>query len=295
MPHFADILQYLIGGITSGSIYAIVAIGFAIIYNATEIINFAQGEFVMLGALIYISFSRFFGFPLVVSFAFSVVSVTIIGFIMDLLVIRPVKKPNPISLIIITIGASIFIQGIAMRLWGKDPYPSADPFSSETPINFFGASIMPQTLWIIGITLIILVILHFFFEYTIIGKAVKACAINRRAASLLGIKAKKMVLISFGLSGALGAISGIIIAPITFASYKMGTMLGLKGFCGAVIGGLGSIPGAIIGGFSLGIFESLGAGLISSDFKDAIAFVILLAVLFIRPSGIVNKGEIKRV
>jgi branched-chain amino acid transport system permease protein len=291
---FDQILQYLIGGITKGSIYSIVALGFTIIYNSTEIINFAQGEFVMLGALFMVTFSSLFPMAMPLAFAAAVVSVTIVGMVFDLTVIRPAKKASPVTLIIITIGASIFIRGLSMLIWGKDPYPLRS-FSGDTPISIGGATVIPQTLWIIGTTLVILGGLHLFFEHTITGKAMKACAINRRAASLLGIRVKRMVLLTFALSGALGAVAGIIISPITFASYDMGVMLGLKGFCGAVIGGLGSVLGSIVGGFVLGVLESLGAGLISSAYKDAIAFVILLLVLFVRPKGIFGAGDVKRV
>jgi branched-chain amino acid transport system permease protein len=291
---FDQILQYLIGGITKGSIYSIVALGFTIIYNSTEIINFAQGEFVMLGALFMVTFSSLLPMAMPLAFAAAVVSVTIVGMVFDLTVIRPAKKASPVTLIIITIGASIFIRGLSMLIWGKDPYPLRS-FSGDTPISIGGATVIPQTLWIIGTTLVILGGLHLFFEHTITGKAMKACAINRRAASLLGIRVKRMVLLTFALSGALGAVAGIIISPITFASYDMGVMLGLKGFCGAVIGGLGSVLGSIVGGFVLGVLESLGAGLISSAYKDAIAFVILLLVLFVRPKGIFGAGDVKRV
>jgi branched-chain amino acid transport system permease protein len=294
MSLFDQILQYLVGGITKGSIYSIVALGFTIIYNSTEIINFAQGEFVMLGALAMVTFSSVLHLPVPVAFIAAVALVTLVGMVFDLSIIRPAKKASPVTLIIITIGASIFIRGVSMFVWGKDPYP-LDSFSGDAPIQIGGASIIPQTLWIIGITLLILGALHVFFEYTITGKAMKACAVNKRAASLLGIRVNRMVLLSFALSGMLGAVAGIIISPITFASYDMGVMLGLKGFCGAVIGGLGSVLGSIVGGFVLGILESLGAGLISSAYKDAIAFIILLFVLFVRPTGIFGSGEVKRV
>jgi branched-chain amino acid transport system permease protein len=292
MSFFDQILQYLIGGITKGSIYSIVALGFTIIYNSTEIINFAQGEFVMLGALFMVTFSSLLPMPL--AFLTAVVAVTIIGMVFDLAVVRPAKSASPVTLIIITIGASIFIRGVSMLAWGTDPYP-IQPFSGDEPIMIRGATIIPQTVWIIGTTCVILVALHLFFEHTITGKAMRACAVNRRAASLLGIRVKRMILLTFALSGALGAVAGIIISPITFATYDMGVMLGLKGFCGAVIGGLGSVVGSIVGGLVLGILESLGAGLISSAYKDAIAFVILLLVLFIRPTGLFGAGEIKRV
>jgi branched-chain amino acid transport system permease protein len=207
--------------------------------------------------------------------------------------IRPARSSNPITLIIITIGASIFLRGMAMMLWGKDAM-GLKPFTGSDPIHLAGATLVPQSLWVLGVTMVVTVGLQFFYKHTITGKAMRACAFNRRAASLVGISVNRMVLFSFALSAAIGAAAGIVIVPITLCGYDVGTMLGLKGFCAAVLGGLGSSPGSILGGFLLGILEALGAGLISSGFKDAIAFFVLLLVLFVRPSGLLGPKEIKR-
>lgn len=289
-----QILQYLLTGITIGSVYALIGLGFNIIYNSTEIINFAQGEFVMLGGLIAVSGMELLHLPIPFAAALAIILVGVIGVVMDLLAIRPLKDASPITLIIITIGASIFIRGVASFIWGKEPY-SISAFSGEDPIPFFGAVIQPQSLWVMLVTVVIVVALKQFFDRTITGKAMIACAFQPRAARLVGIDVSYMVLLSFGLSGAVGAAAGIVIAPMSMLQYDMGVMMGLKGFCAAIIGGLGYPWGAVVGGLSLGILESLGAGLISSGYKDAIAFVILLLMLFFRPQGLLGKSRGDRV
>lgn len=284
------ILQFILSGITIGSIYAMVALGFNIIYSATDIINFAQGEFVMLGGMIMVSLVAGLKLPMWLAFPIAVLATTLIGAIFERLCIHPLKKPTILTLIIITIAGSILMKGGAMFAWGKETV-ILPHFSSEKPISFFGATILPQTLWILGIIAVTVALLALFFRLTITGKAMRACAANRRAASLVGINVKKIVLFSFALSAMLGAIAGIIITPIALMSYDRGTMLALKGFGAAVLGGLGNPVGAVVAGFLIGVLESLGAGLISSHYKDAIALIVLLAVLFIKPSGLFGGGE----
>jgi branched-chain amino acid transport system permease protein len=195
-----------------------------------------------------------------------------------------------VSLIIITIGASIFIRGISGEVWGKNPVV-LPPFSGDEPISFLGASLNPQGFWIFGVTLGVMLLLHLFFSYTMIGKALRACAINRRAATLMGIDVRVMSLISFGLSAALGAVGGVVIAPLIMPSYEVGVMLGLKGFVAAALGGFSSQILAVVGGIGLGIVESLGAGLISSAYKDAIALAVLFVVLLLRTRTFKEGGE----
>lgn len=283
-----QILQYFISGLVVGSIYAIIALGFVTIYNITGIINFAQGEFVMLGGIIMFTLCQI-KIPLIISFFLSLAFVVLIGALIERMAINPAKGAGVITLIIITIGASISIRGIALLLWGTDPLV-VRAYSEGPSIAFFGVRIVRQGIWVLTITLLIVIGLYIFFDKTFTGKAVRACAINPTAARLVGISVNKMSLLSFAISGGLGASAGMIIAPITYVTYDMGVMLGLKGFVAMVIGGLSSAPGAVIGGLVLGILESLGAGLVSSGYKDAIAFMILLIVLFIR-SGTVWEGR----
>lgn len=289
-----QLFQYFITGITVGSIYAMVAVGFNIIYNVTEIINFAQGEFVMLGGLTMISFHVGLGLPLIAAFPATIIIVTLVGMLLDRMAISPIRQPTVLSLIIATIAASILLKGTAMFIWGKDPY-DLPAFSGRNPINFFGAVIQPQYFWVIGFLIITVIVLTLFFEKTILGKAMSACADNPDAASLVGINVKQMILLSFALSAAIGAVAGIVVTPISLMEYDRGAMLAVKGFGAAVLGGLGSFPGAVIGGLILGAIESLGAGLISSGYKDAFALIVLMFVLFYKPSGIFGDIEVSRI
>lgn len=290
----SQILQYVISGISVGSIYALVALGFNIIYNTTGIINFAQGEFVMLGGMIAASLVGIFSIPLPVAFLLAVLIVTAVGALFERLAIQPLKNPSVIVLIIITIAGSILLKGIAMFIWGKQTY-FLRSFSGDSPIRIFGATILPQTLWILGITAVVVVLLNLFFNFSLLGKAMRAVSSNRMAASLVGINVRKMVLFSFALSAAIGAIGGVIVAPIALMDYERGTMLALKGFAAAVLGGIGNFHGAVVAGLLLGVLEALGSGLISSHYKDALALMILLLVLFLKPSGIFGSAQVSKL
>jgi len=293
MDSFRQLFQYILSGLSNGAIYALIGFGFAVIYNATGIINFAQGEFVMLGGILTIFFLSVFHTPLVPAVLLAIVVSIIVGVLFERLAIRPLKNASPLSLIIITIGASIFIRGAAMLLWGKDTH-ALPAFSSNDPLYIAGATILPQHLWIIGVTVLIIIASRLFFNHSIVGKAMRACSYNPQAAGLVGINVKNMVLLSFALSSGIGSLAGIIIAPLTMTSYDVGVMLGLKGFCAVIIGGMSSGMGTILGGFLLGLLESLGAGFISASYKDAIAFIILLLILFIRPEGLFKQKEAER-
>ena len=291
----SQIIQYLATGLTLGSIYAMVGLGFTIIYNATGIINLAQGEFVMFGGLIMVFFTTTLGLPLFVSFFITLALTTGIGMIYERLFIHHPSKTAPMmTLLIITVAVSIFFRGIAMFIWGKDPY-SLPHFSSAKPIIIGGAAILPQVFWILGLSLLAVILMNLFFNRTITGKAMSACSVNRVAASLVGIDASKMVLLSFALSATLGALAGASITPIALMEYDRGPMLALKGFCAAVLGGLGFGTGAVVAGFLLGLIESFTTGFISSAFKDATALIILILVLFIKPSGIFGSAEVGKI
>lgn len=286
MPIFAPLSQYFISGLTNGAIYALIALGFGIIFNSTTIINFAQGEFVMLGAMCAISIYHLVP-SLPLAFAGGVVIVSLVGLVFERLALRPVGEASPLTLIIITVGAGVFLKGVAMLLWGKESY-TLPPFSGEAPLHLGPATLLPQNLWVLGLTLVLVLALEAFFRLTLMGKAMRACAYNPRAARLVGIPASRMVQLSFALSALLGAGAGILIAPLTLGVYDMGTILGLKGFAAAIIGGLGSLLGGVLGGLLLGLAESFTSGLISSGYKDAVAFLLLLVVLFLRPRGLLG-------
>ena len=289
----SQLLQYVITGLTVGSIYAMVALGFNIIYNVTEIINLAQGEFVMLGGLIMVFFHVVLGLPIILAFPATILLVTLVGILLDWLAIRPIRHPSVLTLIIATIAASIIIKGSAMFIWGKDPL-DLPAFSGRIPIKFLGAVIQPQYFWVMGLLIIIVIALTLFFDRTLLGKAMSACADNPDAASLVGINVNRMILLSFALSAGIGAVAGIVVTPIALMEYDRGAMLAVKGFGAVILGGLGSFPGAILGGLIMGTIESLGAGLLSSGYKDAYALIVLLAVLFFRPSGLLGSVEVSK-
>ena len=288
-----EFLQYLFSGITNGAIYAVIAVGFSMLYSSTQLINFAHGEFVMLGALTMVTLWSGLHLPLAPAFMLTVGIVSGAGFVFERFAIRPVKKPDHIVLVIITVGASIFLRGLGMLIWGKDAY-SVPGFSDHPPLDIGGATLLPQSIWIMSIVGAMVFGLYYFFSHTLTGKAMRACAISKYAAWITGIPTGKMVLLAFMMSTGMGGVAGVMIAPITMSSYDMGTILGLKGFCAAMLGGIGSLWGAVIGGFLLGVAEAMGVGLISSSLKDAIAFVLLLAILYVRPGGIVNTGAVDR-
>ena len=289
-----QLVQYLFTGVTVGSIYAMVAVGFNIIYNVTEIINFAQGEFVMLGGLIMVFFTATAKLPLPLAFVLTVAAVTGVGVLMERFTINPLKNASVLTMIIVTIAVSILFKGIAMFIWGKDPY-IFPPFSGGKPLFVFGAAIQTQTLWVLFMTAVMVVLMTIFFKKTRYGKAMLACADNPEAARLVGIKVNTMILISFALSAAIGAVAGAVITPISLMEYDRGALLALKGFGAAVLGGLGSFYGAVVAGVFLGIVESMCAGLVSSGYKDAVALILLLLVLYVRPSGLFGNVEVSKI
>ncbi len=294
MTGWNEIAQYTVSGLTTGAIYALVALGFCIIHNATGIVNFAQGDFVSLGGLMMYTFLVALGLPVLLSFPLAVASVALVGALLERLALRPARDKRVVILIFITIGASILMRGVFKQIWGKEAL-ALPSLSGEYPLRLLGATFTPQNLWIVALTLAAIVALGYFFQRTTVGKAMRATAANPRAAVLMGIDTERMKLYSFGLSGFLGALAGVLITPIVTVSYGVGVMLGLKGFAAAVLGGYGSFVGAILGGLALGLLESLGAGLISSTYKDVIAFLVLLIVLFVMPSGLMGRGERSRV
>lgn len=290
----ASILQYLAAGLTVGSTYGLAALGFTIIFNTTGIINLAQGEFVMLGGILAVAFVHWLDPGLPVAVVLAVLATTLVGLCMERLTIRPVQNAPVINLIIVTIGVSITIRGLVMLFWGKDTY-ALPSFSGDAPIPLLGAAIAPQSLWILGIAVVVLALLKVFFSRTIFGRAMLACSFEPKAARLVGISVERMIMASFMLSAFVGAVGGVILAPLTMTAYDVGMLLGLKGFAACVLGGLGNPFGAAAGGLILGVLEAFGAGLVSSAYKDAIAFVVMLAILFWKPSGLFGAPDTERV
>ena len=286
-------LQYIASGLTAGAIYALVALGFSIIYNASRAINFAQGEFVMIGGMSAVTLVGA-GFSLAAAVPLAVLAAVLVGLLLEKLAIEPARKADTVTLIIITIGAALFLRGLAQLVWDKRIH-ALPAFSGDKPLQFLGATVLPQSLWVLGGAGLAVAGLSWFFGRTLFGKAMLATSYNPLAAQLVGINTRTVLLASFGLAAMLGALAGVLIAPITFTSYDAGIMLGLKGFAAAMLGGLGSFSGAVLGGLLLGLAEGLGAGFISSAYKDVIAFVVILGVLFFMPGGLLGARRSDRV
>ena len=290
---FAAFLQYLFSGLTSGAIYALAGLGFAIIYNSSHVINFAQGEFIMIGGMASATLVAS-GMPMPLAIALAMLIAMAAGIALEKFAIEPARDSDVVTIIIITIGASIFMRGAAQLIWDKE-FHSLPAFSGETPIAILGATLMPQSLWVFGVSGAVIVGLWWFFNRTMFGKAMLGTSHNRLAAQLVGVGVKRVLMASFALSALLGAVGGAVVTPITFTNYEAGIMLGLKGFSAAVLGGLGNGGGAIVGGLIVGIAEALASGYLSSAYKDAIAFVIILFVLFFMPNGLFGKRGTDRV
>lgn len=286
----AQALQVLLGGITAGSVYALIALGFTLIYNVSRVINLSQGEFVSLGALVMITLRVTFQLPLAAALVLTVVAVSLIGILLERFGMRPAKGASVTTFLMITIGASIFLRGVALVAWGRDPH-SLPAFSGEKPFFLLGAAVQPQVFWVIGTLAAVGVALWYYFEYTWYGKAMIACAENPPAASLIGINVRLMAGVSFATSAMIGALGGAMVAPITFMTYDGGATLGLKGFVAAILGGLGNNWGAVAGGLLLGSLESLAAGYISSLFKETVSLLVLIAVLMLRPAGLLGRAS----
>lgn len=293
MTSFDQLLQFVIGGLSTGSIYVVVGLGFMIIYSVTRVVNFAQGEFVMLGAMLTVSFYKA-GSPLGIAILISIAFTTLIGILFYQTIIYPIRGAPTFALILVTFGASIVIRGVALLIWGTGP-KHLPYFSRTNPIQISGAILNPQALWVMVTTAVMAIGLFLFFRYTVLGKAFMASAIDAFLASLMGIKTERMGLLAFGLSACLAALAGAVMAPFTFPSTSIGLHLSVKGFTAALIGGLNRIEGVIVGGLALGVLEALGAGFLSSGYKDAIALTILLIVLTFRRHGLLGGAEAGQV
>jgi branched-chain amino acid transport system permease protein len=270
--------------------YAIIAIGFNIIYSTTGIINFAQGEFLVLGGMIGISLSSFL--PLPVAIAAAVIVTMGVGALIDFLFIRWLKQPSVLRLVIITIGVSILIRESMLHIWDEKVRTLRHFTGTEvSSIKILGAYISPQVLWVLGISAVIVVGLSLFFRLTLVGRAMRACSDNRTAARLCGIRASRMVTFSFMLSAAIGALAGCAISPLTQTQYNMGASLAIKGFTVAILGGLGNSTAAVIAGLILGLLEAFSIAVLPLAYIDAVSIAVLLVILFFRPSGLFGNRE----
>jgi branched-chain amino acid transport system permease protein len=288
----SDLLQLLVAGVAVGGVYALVAVGLVTVFNVTGVINFAQGEFAMVGAMTAASLVER-GMSLAPAVLVAVAAAAAIGWATYRGALVPARRASDVSLIIITIGVSIALRGLALLAWGSQPL-AVPPFSAGPPVDVGGAVLSRQDLWVLGLTVLVMLGLAAFFGRTLLGAALRATAMNRDASRLVGISPRAMGHVAFTLAAALAALAGVAIAPLGLATFDMGLMLGLKGFVAAVMGGLTSAPAAVLSALLLGVLESLGAGFVSSGYKDASAFVILVGVLLLRPHGLTAAGAGRR-
>jgi branched-chain amino acid transport system permease protein len=289
-------IQLLVTGFTMGSIYALIALGFVTIYRSSRIVNMAQGSFVMFGALFTFSMLMEIGLPYWLSAIIGVVLVVVLAVLMYQVVLKPVLKISLVSMILCTVALSLLFENLAAIKYGG--YTNNLPaFTGEETFHVGGVYVSWQAIWMIGIMVVILVVLYFLNNHTLMGKRMTATATNPVAASLSGINVSRMVMLSFAISAVIGAIAGIAICSyVVGISYAAGGNYGMMGFIAAVLGGWGSSSGAVVGGLSLGIAQALATGVVPSGYKNVVAFVILLIVLYFRPQGLLGanipEGEV---
>jgi len=287
------IIQQIISGLAVGCVYGLIALGFVLIFKATEVINFAQGEMIMIGAFIAYSLITFFNVPFVLAFLLTPIICGGIGILLERVLIRPLVGEPVVSIIMVTIGLAITLRAFAGMIWSYDTLDFPHVFSEEA-IKISGIVISPVDIWVILVSLGLVILLFLFFKFTTLGISLQASAQNPLASLLMGISVKRVYSMTWAISAMVGAVAGIIISPITFLSANMG-FIGLKAFPAAVIGGFNSIPGAIVGGVIIGISENLAGIYLPLWFKDIFAYVVMMAVLMIRPEGIFGTHEQKKV
>nr|WP_227712006.1 branched-chain amino acid ABC transporter permease [Sneathiella sp. P13V-1] len=293
-------MQLVIGGVSIGCIYALVALGFVLIYKATEVVNFAQGELLMLGAFLAYTFISIFGWNYWVGAAAAIVCMFFVGNMVDRVVLRPVLGQPQFAIVMVTIGFGYVARSVAgmMPGWGTETYAIDTPFSGQgmqiIPESM-GALVIAQTdLSVIVATILFCIVLYFFFTYTKLGVAMQASSQNQLASYYMGIPVKSVFSMIWGISAAVAAAAGILLAPTTLIDSNMG-FIGLKAFPAAVLGGFGSIPGAVVGGILIGIIETLSGFYLPPGFKNVAAYVVLLVVLVVRPQGLFGEKTGKRV
>jgi branched-chain amino acid transport system permease protein len=281
--------QYVLAGVVEGAIFALVAAGFVLIYQVTGIINFAQGQFVMIGAMTAAALATG-GMPVWQAAPIAVVVAALAGALAYLLTIRPatLRGASGVTLIFITLGLDVAIRGLALFVWGTNGY-SLQPFIAGSSIRIGTGAMQPQALFVLGTDVLVFVALYLFFRHTYAGTAVRAAVANPPIASTFGVPLRTFAFLSFVAAAAIGGLGGVVIAPIPGAQYDMGLTFGLAGFVAAVLGGLDSLPGALLGGFVLGIVEKVAGGLISTGWEQGIGFLILVLVLVLRPQGLLGR------
>lgn len=285
-----NIAQVLVAGLGNGAMYALVALGFGLVYSVSRYLNLLQGEFVIVGGLVTIWLTEVQKWHLVPAAVVAVVATCVVGILFQRLTLSPSRKLAPEVALMVTFGGVYVVRGIAMVLFGKDPL-SLPSFSGEAPYTIGNVAISTQTFWVVGTLAITSVALWVFFKHSLTGKAMLACAENPNGAQLVGIDLRTMAMRTYVLAAIIGAVAGVVAAPLTSVSYDGGLSAALHGFIAAIFGGLGSYPGAVVGGLVVGLLEAVATGYISSEFKDAVTFGALMVLLLVRPHGIFGSGR----
>ena len=286
----SSLLQLILGGLSVGSIYGLVALSYNVIFNTTTVINFSAGELVTTGALCGFSFYAIWHIPIILSILLSAAVVAFLALLVERIAIRPVKDVSRNFIwIMSTFGFGVALKHTAILIWGSAPLPFPKFIGGDNSVSIFGALVLPQELGIILITFLCTGLLEIYYRKTIFGTAVRATSLDRETAGIMGINTKHVIYFSFAISGVLAAICGIMVSPVTFADPNMGIVLGVKGFVAAVMGGLGSAIGGVLGGILLGLIEVFSSTVVPPIWQEAVVFVVLILAILIRPSGLFGK------
>ncbi|WP_313233542.1 branched-chain amino acid ABC transporter permease [Tissierella praeacuta] len=288
-------MEQLSNGIALGSIYALTAIGFTMVYGIIRLINFAHGDVYMIGAFLTYTGLTIFNMPIMLAFLFGMIGASIFGILIAKFAYSPVFKAPKINLFLSAVGVGIFLENFAMLIWGPETQSFPTVINNKV-FSFMGIRVNTIQLIILGTTIVLVAVLTYIVQYTRIGRAMRCVSQDMDVSRLMGINTNKVVYFTFALGSSLGAAAGTLVAIYYKAAYPMmGYVPGLKAFIAAVIGGIGSIPGAMLGGLIMGVSESLGAAYISSGYRDAIAFIILIIILVLKPDGLLGKGIKEKV
>ena len=289
----AALVHVVVSGLATGSIYALMALALVIIYNATRTLNFAQGEMLMVSTFVAWTAQRALGLPLAASLVVAVVTGGAMAWAIERVVIRRAVAATHWDVLIITLGLSLILRSVAGLVWTHDEFPFPSFFGSR-PIALGPVRLAPVSLGIIGASLSLMAVLYALFSWTRLGRAMRAVAQNQRAARLMGISVERVYATSWVLAGAVGAVAGVLVAPVVFLSSKMGLVV-INGFTAAVIGGFGSMPGAVAGGMLLGVIENVAPLYLPSGIRYSVPFLVLIAILVVRPAGLLGRVEQRKV
>ena len=293
-----EYLSYLVAtGISTGALYALVALGIVVIYKATQVVNFAHGEMFMLGGFFAFTFHVMLGWPYLPSFALAVALAFGVGIAVDRIAFRPLmQRQTLVSVLLVMIGLSFVLKGVARWLWGgKGDYLTFPPLISPEPLSFAGIMVMSQQLVVLGAACAVMVVFALFFKLTRAGRFMQATADNPKAAKLVGLRTDRVYMYTFGVGSAVAAAAAVLMAPLTLLYPDIGFMLFIKAFAAAVLGGLTSIPGAVVGGFLIGIIEQLAAGYLHTAMQEVAAFIVIMIVMIFIPTGLFGLGRIRKV